>query len=343
MNLQARIQELEAELDQMRLLKESLKAGYKEIFDGVGVGMALVSLDGMLLDVNDCFCQMLGRSEEELVTLNFQDVTYPDDINPNLKLLEKLRRREIPGYRMEKRYVRSNGTIFWGDLTVAAQRDENGEPIKLISVVVDITQKKEDEERFKFVMDELAHRTKNMAAVIQSIVNQTSVDAITIDELRAKVADRLTGIVASQESMTRLEGRGAVLRDLVEQQLAVFLSRDDPRVVIQGPDLTLNPDATRAIGMALHELATNALKYGSLSVPPGKVSIAWEATAAGQFHMLWKERGGPVVRLPERTGFGRRVIERMAAISTNGKVDLKFDPEGIEWRIEAHTASVVEG
>jgi two-component sensor histidine kinase len=73
------------------------------------------------------------------------------------------------------------------------------------------------------------------------------------------------------------------------------------------------------------------------------VSIAWETTAAGQFHMLWKERGGPVVRMPERTGFGRRVIERMAAISTHGKVDLKFDRAGLEWRIEAHTASVVEG
>jgi PAS domain S-box-containing protein len=305
--------------------------------------MALVGLDGMFLDVNECFCEMLGRSEDELVTLTFRDVTYPDDINPNLDLLGKLRRREVSGYRMEKRYVRSNGTIFWGDLTVAAHRDENGEPIKLISVVVDITQKKEDEERFKFVMDELAHRTKNMAAVIQSIVNQTSANATTIDEFRAEVAHRLTGILASHDSITRMEGRGAVLRDLAEQQMAVFLAPNDPRVIIHGSDLTLNPDATRAIGMALHELATNALKYGSLSVPPGTVLIKWETTAAGQFHMLWRERGGPVVCPPERIGFGRRVIERMAAISTNGKVDLKFDPEGIEWRLEAQTASVVEG
>jgi PAS domain S-box-containing protein len=212
--LQRRIQELERELDELRLLKERLKVGYKETFDNAGVGMALVSLDGQFLDVNDCFCEMLGRTEEELVTLTFRDITYPDDIDPNIDRLEKLLRNEISGYRLEKRYVRSNGTIFWGDLTVAAHREEAGKPIKLISVVVDITQKKQDEERFEFVLGELAHRTKNMATVIQSIVNQTATTVSTVDEFRAHVTQRLASVVASQKSIARTEGRGAVLREL---------------------------------------------------------------------------------------------------------------------------------
>lgn len=340
--MQKSVRELEDELAQLRYRKESLKLGFKETFDSAGVGMAHVSLDGRFLDVNDCFCEMLGRTREELAHLRFGDVTHPDDIQPNLVQLNRLRRHEINGYRLEKRYLRPNGTFFWGDLTVAAHRDETGEPIRLISVVVDITKKKEDEERFQFVMGELAHRTKNMAAVLQGIVDQTSANATTIEEFRAQVIHRLAGVAASQNTIARQEGRGAVLRDLVEQQLAVFLSPGDARISLDGPNVTLNPDATRAIGMALHELATNALKYGSLLQQPGRIAIAWRTTDDGQFRMSWVEHGGPPVRPPTRIGFGRRVIERMVAISTNGTVELRFEPGGIEWYLEASTADTIE-
>jgi two-component sensor histidine kinase len=94
------------------------------------------------------------------------------------------------------------------------------------------------------------------------------------------------------------------------------------------------------IGMALHELATNALKYGSLSSRSGQVTISWETTPEGEFRMSWVERNGPVVGSPTRIGFGRRVVERMVAISTNGSVDLKFEPSGVEWRLNAHFVSV---
>ncbi len=340
--MRQRIEELEREIHCLRQYKESLQLGYKETFEHAGVGMALVSVDGMFLEVNDCFCEMLGRPEAELVTMAFRDVTYPDDVNPNLDLLEKLRRHEISGYRMEKRYVRSNGTIFWGDITVAAHRDANGEPIKLISVVVDITRRKEDEERFEFMLGELSHRTKNMATVIQSIVSQTALNATTVDEFRDLVIQRLAGVVASQKSMARKEGSGALLRDLVEQQMAVFLPPNDPRVNICGPEVALNVDATRAIGMALHELATNAIKHGAFSMPGGTLSLSWALTSPEQFQMSWIERGGPAVHMPVNIGFGRRVIERMVAFSTNGKVDLKFEPEGVEWHLDAPLASVVQ-
>ena len=130
-----------------------------------------------------------------------------------------------------------------------------------------------------------------------------------------------------------------VVRALVERQLAVFRGANDPRIRLEGTHFVIGPDATRAIGMALHELATNACKYGALSSASGGVAIAWGANDQ-QFWMSWREHGGPPVAQPTRAGFGRRVIENMVAMSTDGKVALKLQPEGIEWRLREPLSTV---
>lgn len=312
---------------------------YRETFEHAGVGIAHVSASGQFLDVNKRFCELMGLSRDALARVRFQDLTYPHDLDSNLALFDELLAGKIPGYRIEKRYVRANGELFWADLTVSVVRNEAGHPIKLISIINDITRQKADEERLKFLLGELSHRTKNLTAVLQAVVNQAFARSASREEMRAAIMDRLVGIAASQSALEAHDSGNAAIRDLVALQLAAFLSRDDPRISAEGPDLVLRAGAARAIGMALHELGTNACKYGALSMPAGRVTLEW-SIGAGMFRMSWMERGGPEVRPPKRRGFGRLVIEQMVATSTGGDVKLTVDPQGIAWSLEAPAGAV---
>lgn len=337
-----RARALEKELTRLGERKERLKAGYRETFEHAGVGIAHVTPVGRFLEANNRFCEMMGLTPDRLTRLRFQDITFRDDIDVNLSMLQGVLQGEIPGYRLQKRYVRSNGELFWADLTVSAIRDEDGRPVKLISIVNDITRQKADEERLKFLMGELSHRTKNLIAVMQAIVRQTCAAKTSADEIREVLSERLAGIAASQDALVVHQGESAKMRELVELQLAVFLPRDDPRVDVDGPEIELCDAAVRAIGMALHELATNACKYGALSTTEGRVAIRWSVDTAetGAFRLSWSERGGPEVKSPKRRGFGRLVIEQMVATSTGGGVKLAFDPEGVAWTLQAPLSAV---
>jgi PAS domain S-box-containing protein len=335
-------QSLEAELARLRQLKENLKAGYRETFEHAGVGIAHVSPTGAFLEANTRFCEMMGLAPEALSSIRFQDITYRDDVDRNLSMLQSLLQGEIPGYRIQKRYVRSSGELLWADLTVSAVRGEDGKPLKLISIVNDITRQKADEERLRFLMGELSHRTKNLITIVQAIVNQTCAAHTSSEEIRRVLLDRLSGIAASQEALIVHNGGTARMRELVELQMEVFLERTDPRITLKGPDVELCASAVRAIGMALHELATNAFKYGSLSTAEGRVVITWsvDMTETPTFHVCWSEHDGPVVKPPTRRGFGRLVVENMVATSTGGRVELAFEPEGITWTLHAPWSTV---
>lgn len=319
--------------------KKIPRAEYRETFEHAGVGIAHVSTSGHFLDVNARFCEMVGLPRETLEKMRFQDITYPTDLDSNVALLDDVIEGKISGYRIEKRYIRSNGELFWADLTASVIRDEIGAPVKIISVINDITRQKADEERQRFLLAELSHRTKNLVAVMQAIVSQAFVRSASREEMRDTIFDRLAGIAASQDALVAQEDRAAPIRELVALQLAVFLPRNDPRIEVDGHDIALGAGAARAIGMALHELGTNACKYGALSTTAGRVMIGW-SVGSGIFRMSWQERGGPKVRPPTRRGFGRLVVEQMVATSTGGDVRLAFDPDGIVWSLEAPAGAV---
>lgn len=333
---------LEAELARTHQRQQNLKAGYRDTFEFAGVGIAHLTPAGRFLEANARFCEMMGRNRAALAKLKFQDITFHDDLDPNLVMLRRLIDGEIPEYRMQKRYVRSNGELFWADLTVSAVRNAAGKPYKLISIVNDITRQKANEERLKYLTGELSHRTKNLISVIQAIVNQAFAASSSVEEIHAALLDRLAGMAASQDALVSHQGRNASVRDLVAFQFAVFLPRHDPRVQAEGPEIVLGAGATRAIGMALHELATNACKYGALSTASGRVAVRWTVDPAKPdlFRISWVEREGPEVHPPERRGFGRLIIEQMVAASTGGTVRMIFGRDGVEWFLEAPLAAV---
>ena len=177
-----------------------------------------------------------------------------------------------------------------------------------------------------------------------SIARQTARDC-TPEEFLDRFSRRLLGLAASQDLIVQGNWGGVTMEALVRSQIR-HLGHEvsDSRFRIEGPAMMLAPSAAQGIGMALHELGTNAIKYGALSDPEGLVAIRWSVSDdGGLYHICWEERHGPVVQKPDRSGFGRVVIEEMAAISVGGRVELDYAPEGLTWTLEASVDRVAGG
>jgi PAS domain S-box-containing protein len=304
----------------------------KRTFECAPVGISFTNPAGVLIDVNPTFCKMLGYDRQALRGRRFQEITHPEDVSPNERLLDRLRAGEIDTYRMQKRYLRSTGELVWADLTVSALRAGCGRVLNFIAVIVDISETKQQEDRLNFLFHELGHRSKNMLTVIRAAAHRIAASSSSVKSMLAGLEDRLLGLAASQELLAEV-GRQTELSELIQKQVAAFVPLNDGRVKIEGPRVALGPCATNTIGLALHELATNACKYGALSVLDGEISISW-TLEAGELLMEWRERGGPAVSPPAHRGFGRDVIERSPE-SLGGTAALSFDPEGVSWRLKA--------
>ena len=248
-------------------------------------------------------------------------------------------------FPVEYRIRRPDGTIRWlsgGGQVVA--RAPNGKAQRLINVAADVTDRKIAEEHVKFLMNEMTHRSKNLLTVVQAIASQTGRTVDTFEEFQKRFTQRLGELAASHELLVLQDWQGASLTDLVRDQLAPFKEPGSERISVSGPDVILRPKAAEAIGLALHELATNAVKYGALSVPDGRVTIFWVLADHGaeprDFLLNWIEHGGPPVTPPTRTGFGRIVFERLVASSLNGSVAIEFATEGLIWRLSIPTTNL---
>jgi two-component sensor histidine kinase len=183
--------------------------------------------------------------------------------------------------------------------------------------------------------DELAHRVKNTLATVQSIVAQ-SLEGVDIEN-RETLDSRLVSLSRTHDLLARDSWERASLRDLLRQELDPYRAGDGARFAVEGPDFGLRPKAALALGLALHELATNAAKYGALSTPQGQVRVTWDApkpSEPGMLRLKWAETGGPPVTNTGHKGFGSVLIERGLALELDAKVELDFDPKGVVCIIE---------
>jgi PAS domain S-box-containing protein len=315
---------------------------YQTTFTFAGTGLARVALTGEFIDVNQRLCDMVGYPREELLGHKFQAITHPDDLGKNEDYLERVIKGELDSYRFEKRYIKANGEILWADLTATLERDADGHPVGLISIIADIGNFKIAEERMNFLIGELAHRSKNLFSVILSVVGQTARSVATVPEFQKKLEQRIHSLALSQNLMLGSPHDATAFRALASQQLCAFVEPADPRVTYAGASPELGMNATRVLGMALHELATNACKYGALTSASGRLTIACDVEEGPDpaAVLSWIERGGPEVVAPTRAGFGRKVIERMVSRSLNAQVALRFDPGGVEWRCRTRLADL---
>jgi two-component sensor histidine kinase len=206
--------------------------------------------------------------------------------------------------------------------------------------VQDITERKQSEEKEHLLMREINHRAKNMLSVVDAIAHQTA--ARSPKDFVERFSERVQALSANQDLLVRNEWKGVEISDLVRAQLAHFADLIGSRIVMQGPELRLNPASAQAIGLALHELATNAGKYGALSTDRGQVDIGWGMADGETFAMSWTEREGPPVTVPKQRGFGTIVMETMAARSVEGAVRVDYAPSGVVWRLTCPAANVLE-
>ena len=195
-------------------------------------------------------------------------------------------------------------------------------------------QRSASEQQLRLLLRELTHRSKNLLAVIQAIARQTARQTATVDEFLDRFGARLHGIGMSHDLLVADDWQGASLRMLVEQQLEAHLDSPGKQVTIEGEDVVLKPEAVHNLGMALHELTANAEKYGALSRPEGAVRVRWSVCEdENALTLAWEEQGGPNVKKPSRSGFGRAMIENIVGKALSGKVALTFPVEGVRCEI----------
>lgn len=326
-----------------RALKES-EARFRGTFDNAAVGMAHVGADGSWLRVNQRLCDLVGYSREELLSGGFQNITHPDDLAHDLRLFDLLMRGKIDRYRIEKRYFHKDGRVIWIDLTTALQRDEHGKPLYCIAVIVDITKRKaaeaelkESEATQRRLTAEVDHRAKNLLAVVQAMARLSARYAASPEGFLDAFQERIRALALTHNALSETRWQGASLRQIVGAEIGAFDS--EGRVTLTGEDVMLKAKTAQDLTMALHELATNATKYGALSTPQGRLAIAWRPADSGGLILDWRESGGPPVRQPSRTGFGSLVIGNAAGY--DGSVDYRFDPEGVRCRIELPADALV--
>jgi PAS domain S-box-containing protein len=240
-------------------------------------------------------------------------------------------------YEAEYRVRHRAGHWVWIWHRALALRDAEGRLRRIIGSLIDVTDRKLAEERQQLLIDELNHRVKNSLATVQSIAVQTLRGAGSIEQARDGFEQRLIGLARAHDVLTRGNWEGAALDEIVARAIEPFERAPGPRFVVDGPAVMLPPQGALAFSMALQELATNAVKYGALSVENGTVEISW-SRAGRRLRFRWAERDGPVVTPPERRGFGSRLIERSLAQDLDAEVCLSFDPKGVVCTVSAPLA-----
>jgi PAS domain S-box-containing protein len=296
---------------------------------------ALMTTDpsGIITDVNKQMESLTGCTRDELIGAPFKSFfTDPERAEAGIKRV--LSEKKVTDYELTARARDGKETVVSYNATTFYDRSRTLQGV--FAAARDVTERKEVEAKLHFLMRELTHRTKNLLAVIQAMARQTARSAGSTESFLEKFNARLQALAASHDVLVQEEWLSATLADLVRMQLSPYLDRRAPQFSIEGPIVLLKPDAAQNLGFALHELATNAAKYGALSVPEGRVSIAWhwlpEAEGNG-VELDWVESGGPAVVKPAQRGFGSMVIERNLADGLNTKVDLAFRAEGLQCKI----------
>lgn len=211
--------------------------------------------------------------------------------------------------------------------------DANGKLIGAINMLVDITDRKQAENRQKVLIDELNHRVKNTLATVQSLAVQTARHAEDLQDFVGKFQARLLAVARAHDLLTQRHWEDAPLGSLAREILAPLAGAAQGRVTVDGASLDLSPRAALSLTMALSELATNAAKYGALSSERGTLSVHWDlrqdSEGSRMLHLEWQERGGPPVKPPTRRGFGARLMERCIETDLKGLFDLAFEPDGV--------------
>lgn len=286
--------------------------------------------------------QLFGYLAKDIIGKNALLVVPPELYAERKAAMDRLMDGEAVEYQT-RRLNRDGRTIdVW--IRGAPVRSVEGNLFGASLIIRDITAQKQREEHVRFLMRELTHRSKNLLAVIQAMARQSLSLQTDPQEFVGRFSERLSSLAGSHDLLSNDDWAGASLVQLIHSQLQHFGDLFDKRILIRGADLILRPEAAQNIGIALHELTTNAAKFGALSVETGIVTVSWSLDAEGddrRMRLHWREESGPLVAAPDHQGFGRLVMDRIAGQALGGRSETTFAPDGVVWELDVPIKSVI--
>lgn len=291
---------------------------------------------------DDSFYELVGLdpAEHQPSPSTLLKFVHPDDRHFLEEGGRAIMAGQVPKPLDQFRFTGPDGKLRWFEIHRARVPGSND----IVGLVQDFTERKRSEEHIRLLMREVNHRSKNMLAVVQSVANQTAIRSEPGDFLQ-RFGERLQGLAASHDLLVRNAWKGVELSELIRSQLSHLGDLLGRRIIVQGPAVHLSAAAAQSLGMAFHELATNAGKYGSLSNGSGKLLITWETAevdGATVLRLKWVESGGPPVASPKRKGFGSILITDVARQSLEAEVTLDFPENGLVWKFEGPLANFIQ-
>jgi PAS domain S-box-containing protein len=291
-----------------------------------------------LMQFSPGFAAIYGLPEEtvEISVGDWRSLVHPDDLPQFLQLRQQLFTGRRGEHRAEFRIVRPCGTIRWIEARSFIEYHQAGDAKRLVGVNIDITERKRTEEARKILNAELDHRVKNALATVTAVISHTQQGSRSVADFAAALEGRIRSMAATHELLSSRHWQELSLIELIRRELAPYAASKNTE--ISGPTVLLKPEAGQALAMVLHELATNAAKYGALSTNRGRVLIRWDRRLNGRpvssLVLEWREVGGPPVDAPGKSSYGTSTIHDLIPYEFGGTVDLVFAPEGIRCRLE---------
>jgi two-component system, chemotaxis family, CheB/CheR fusion protein len=290
-------------------------------------------LNGIIQSWNGAAERLFGYSASEIVGKSILTIIPSDRYDEETLIISRIRRgQRIEHYETVRK--RKDGSLVDLSLTVSPVRDRNGRIVGASKIARDITERRQAERLKEHLVNEIKHRVKNTLSTVQAMAVQTFRKAPV--EERNMFVGRLHALADAHDVLTQRDWENVSLRDMAHRALKPFNAAKKARVSADGPDADVSPNRALLLAMLLHELGTNAVKYGALSNDTGIVNVVWsidESNIARRLKLVWEERGGPRVTPPEHKGFGSRMIEH-AIRGEQGVSEFRFDPQGLTCRIE---------
>lgn len=331
-----RTAELQAANTALRASEEHLRLVFESATE---YAILTLDLEGRITRWNPGAQHILGFEEGEILGRPAALIFTPEDRAAGVPELELCRAAEEGRAKDERWHLRADGSRFWAAGMMMPLLGVEGELLGFLEILRDHTERRREEERRALLLREMDHRVKNTFAIVQAVAAQTLRQAGVPDALCSAFEGRLMALARSHDMLSRGGWESAPLSEIVERTLEPYANDADAgRVSINGLPVLLAPTTAAALNLALHELATNAAKYGSLSTRGGHVDVSWKLETRGEGEapvvvIVWRERGGPPVRPPERRGFGSTLLERTMLSEASGEFVLDFAPEGVECRM----------
>ncbi len=322
--LQAENQGLRAENDQAKRLLEA----------ATDHALITMNLGGRITGWNAGARAILGYTESEVLGRSGELIFPHEDRAEGAFVTELCRAMEEGRALNERWHLRRDGSHFWASGSMTPLLDGDGQMVGFLNVFRDNSAGRTAEERRALLLDEMGHRVKNILATVQAIAAQTLRRGVP-DGVRETFTDRLLALARSHDLLIHHAWDGALLAEVVERALLPYGGAE--RAAVDGPPVRLPAGAVEMLGLAFHELATNAAKYGALSASEGRIEVGWNLRRAVSgtrlADIVWREHDGPAVTSPLTRGFGSRLLERGVVQDLGGMVKLDFRPEGLECRI----------